>query len=149
MTFGPKWDYRFIRLAKEVAGWSKDPSTQIGVILVDDSRRVVATGYNGFPPGIEDDSRLLDREKKYRMVVHAELNALLQAGQDAKDSTLFLWAFAGPPCHDCVKHVIAAGVKTVIGAGPKPPERWTDSLTLAEEMLREAGVKLFTYEMED
>jgi dCMP deaminase len=74
-----KWDVRFLRLAHEVAKWSKDPSTKVGCILVKD-KKVISMGYNGFPAGISDDlSRLEDRSIKYEITVHAEVNAVTNA----------------------------------------------------------------------
>ena len=77
-----KWDQRFIDLAMHIADWSKDPSTKVGAVVVDPStRRVVSTGFNGFPVGVEDTAdRLENREIKYEMVVHAEQNALVFCG---------------------------------------------------------------------
>ena len=67
-----KWDYRFIKLAKEISFWSKDPSTKVGAIAVT-NRRIIATGYNGFPKDIDDsDKRLNDREIKLSYMIHAE-----------------------------------------------------------------------------
>ena len=61
-----KWDTRFMRLAREIADWSKDPSSKIRAIIVNDKRRILATGYNGFPEGIEDtEERLNNREERY------------------------------------------------------------------------------------
>ena len=72
------WDKRFLDLAEHVAGWSKDPSTQVGCVIVNDKRVVVGLGYNGFPRGVEDTpERLNDRPTKYLMVQHAEVNAIL------------------------------------------------------------------------
>ena len=48
-----KWDIRFLEMAKLVASWSKDPSTQVGAIAVR-NRTVIAQGYNGFPRGVDD-----------------------------------------------------------------------------------------------
>ena len=139
----PKWDRRFLELAQLVSTWSKDPSTKIGVVLVK-NRKVVATGYNGFPVGIEDDDRLHDRERKYALVVHAEMNALLQAGRDAEGSTLYLWGFSGCPCQNCSKHIIQAGVKNIVYYdGPQPPERWAGELEAARATLREAGLGVY------
>ena len=74
-----KWDYRFIKLAKEIASWSKDPSTQVGAIAVNE-KRIIATGYNGFPEGIEDDEeRLKNREIKLTYMIHAEKNLIYNA----------------------------------------------------------------------
>jgi dCMP deaminase len=66
-----KWDCRFLEMAELVGSWSKDPSTKVGAVIVDKDRRIVSTGYNGFPQGIADRSELLnDREKKYKLIVH-------------------------------------------------------------------------------
>ena len=74
-----KWDVRFLKLAHEVASWSKDPSTKVGCVLVK-GKKVVSVGYNGLPMGIEDSiERLTDRELKYEMTVHAEVNAVTTA----------------------------------------------------------------------
>ncbi len=135
-----KWDMRFLRMAEMVSSWSKDPSTKVGVVLVK-NQKVVATGYNGFPEGIADDDRLNDREVKYTLVIHAEMNALLQAGHDARGSTLYLWGFAGCPCQNCAKHVIQAGVKRIVYYdGSTLPERWADELAAARITLEEAGM---------
>ena len=67
-----KWDMRFLDMAKMVGSWSKDPSTQVGAAIVDNDRRVISVGYNGFPKGVADNERLEDREEKYKMIVHAE-----------------------------------------------------------------------------
>lgn len=44
-----EWDRRFLKIAREVATWSKDPSTQVGAVIVDPDQRVVSLGYNGPP----------------------------------------------------------------------------------------------------
>ena len=65
-----RWDMRFLELADTIRKWSKDPSRKIGAIAVRD-RKILATGYNGFPKGIEDThERYKNREIKYRYVVH-------------------------------------------------------------------------------
>jgi dCMP deaminase len=137
-----EWDRRFMRLAREVASWSKDPSTKVGVVLVKD-RKVVATGYNGFPPGIADDSRLRDREQKYRLIVHAEMNALLQAGHDARGATLYQYGFLGGHCCDnCTKHVITAGVARVVCMEGPIRAEWYDEIKRAKQTFYESAVKL-------
>jgi dCMP deaminase len=57
------WDVRFLEMAKLVSTWSKDPSTQVGAVLVDPCHRVVSLGFNGFPRAIADDARLRDRAR--------------------------------------------------------------------------------------
>lgn len=141
-----KWDRRFMEMAQMVSTWSKDPSTKIGVILVRD-RKVVSTGYNGFPAGIADDHRLDDREKKYPIIVHGEMNALIQAGRDAEGSTLYLWGFPGPPCQDCAKHLIQAGIVRIVTRAGEPEARWADAINAAYGILEEAHVLVNTVDM--
>lgn len=137
-----KWDRRYLTLADAVAQWSKDPSTKIGVVIVKDNV-VQATGYNGFPPGVADDGRLHEREKKYPIIVHGEMNAILQAGNRCRGATLYLSSpFGGVPCSNCTKHLITAGITRVVGyvAGDNP--RWTEDCKRAEDLLHEAGIKV-------
>ena len=80
MSNTDKWDSRFMEMAELVSTWSKDPSTQIGVVIVDPLRRIVSTGYNGFPRGLSDaPERYEERSVKYAHIVHGELNAILSA----------------------------------------------------------------------
>lgn len=135
-----KWDHRFMRLAREVAGWSKDPSSKIGAVIVKD-RRVVATGYNGFPAGFADDYRLKSRETKYPRIVHAEMNAILQAGHDAQGAVLYLYSpIGGVPCQNCTKHLITAGIALIVVLPYKSNDRWGADMETAKDMLNEAGV---------
>lgn len=139
-----KWDKRFMELAKLVSSWSKDPSTKVGTVLVRD-RKIVSTGYNGFPTGIADDERLNDRPKKYPLVIHAEMNALIQAGINSDDCTLYLYGFPGPPCQNCSKHVIQAGIIRIVHqVGDDMPDRWSQELEEARNTLKEAGVRIDT-----
>ena len=138
-----KWDQRFFDLAGYIADWSKDPSTKVGSVVVDpETKRIVSTGFNGFPAGVEDhDHRLENRAIKYEMVVHAEQNALISAGPQAKGCTLYVTPL--PPCARCAVVIIQAGITRVIG--PKPDmsrDPWATQSKIAEEMFSEAGVEV-------
>lgn len=144
-----KWDRRFLELAKHVSTWSKDPSTKVGAVLVDPSLNLVlGLGYNGFPRGVADTSgRLNDREIKYAMVVHAEANAIIMAGDKARGSTLYVYpSFVLPPiCNECAKLVLQAGIKEVVGYVPSAEnaeraKRWIESIKISQLMCKEAGV---------
>ena len=75
------WDQRFLYLAASVAAWSKDPSTKVGAVAVR-QRRVLATGYNGLPAGMLDSKeRLLNREIRLALTIHAELNLVTFAAR--------------------------------------------------------------------
>ena len=104
-----KWDNRFLELAKHISGWSKDPSTKVGCVVVGEDREIRSTGFNGFPRGINDDAaRLTDRDKKYPLICHAEENAIMHAariGISLKGSTAYVtW----PPCSRCARSLIQA-----------------------------------------
>ncbi len=141
-----KWDERFIRMADEVSTWSKDPGTKVGAVLVQE-RRIIATGYNGFPHGISDDfSRYECRETKLNYTVHAEVNAILNAaknGSTTNGSTLYV-TFS--PCVSCATSVVQAGVSTVIcPCVSTAPERWRESFQLGQDLLKEAKVEIKTF----
>lgn len=139
-----KWDKRFLKLAEHVSTWSKDPSTQVGAVITDDNR-VVSLGYNGFPSGIEDDWRLENREEKYKIIVHGEVNAILFANRSLEGCTLYTYPFM--PCSVCAGKVIQSGIKQVITYHDNNP-RWVDSFKLTKEMFNEAGIKLLEYTRE-
>jgi len=137
------WDRRFLDLAAHVAGWSKDPSTQAGAVVVDDQRRIVSTGYNGVPAGVEDRPEwLADRSIKYRVVIHAEKNALLFAQRDLHGCTLYVHPM--PPCAQCAAAIIQSGIRRVVTRSPTPEqrERWGGDWDLAEVMYRDVGLTL-------
>lgn len=136
-------DEYYLKIAKEqVSARSKDPSTKIGAIIVDTNGHVLSYGYNGFPRGIEDSAeRLNDRSVKYLLTVHAEANAVINAareGKCTKGSTIYVSGL--PPCHECAKIIIQAGISEVIYYDMEIPERWQESITLGSELLYEAGV---------
>ena len=145
-----KWDLRFIGLAQHISTWSKDPSTKVGCVVVGEDREIRSTGFNGFPRGINDDKdRLMDREKKYPLICHAEENAIMHAariGVSLKDSTAYVtW----PPCSRCARSLIQAGIKEIVYPETgKIPERWIEDFTISDSMLNEAGVAVRSIKLE-
>tara|TARA_B100002019_G_scaffold293174_1_gene319145 strand:+ start:1657 stop:2118 length:462 start_codon:yes stop_codon:yes gene_type:complete len=137
--FMNKWDENFLELAKTVSTFSKDPSTKVGAVIVDDDHRVVSIGFNGFPKGIRDDHRLENREMKYKLIVHAETNALLFANGSVEGCTLYTWPFM--PCCRCASSIIQAGIRRVVSLENKE-ERWLDSFRLSHDMFTEARIPL-------
>jgi dCMP deaminase len=141
-----KWDTRFMRLAREISTWSHDPSSKIGSVIVNDDRRILATGYNGFPRDIADtEERLNDREQKYSLIIHSEMNSLLNAlynGVSVKNATLYVWGL--PVCSECTKSVIQSGIRRVVIARPDlAPEKWRVQWeTMSHRMFQEAGVTI-------
>jgi dCMP deaminase len=137
-----KWDLRYLKLAYEVAQWSKDPSSKIGAVTVGAKGQVLSQGFNGFPRGLKDDfTRLHDRETKYKYVVHAEMNAIYNAtynGTSLDGATLYVYGL--PICSECAKGVIQVGIKRVVMPNQKMDGKWLDSWMTSMNFFDEAGV---------
>jgi dCMP deaminase len=135
------WNERFINLCKHVSQWSKDPSTKVGAVIADSKNRVVSLGFNGLPRGVQDtDERLTDRVLKYPRIVHAEVNAILNANGSVEGCTLYVFPLT--PCSECAKVIIQAGIKKVIYRLYGSSAKWDESFLIAKEMFDEAKVKV-------
>jgi len=140
------WDRRFMGLAEHIAQWSKDPSTKCGAVITF-GKKIVSLGFNGFPTGVHDSiERLEDRDTKYKMVLHAEDNALLYARRDLTGCTIYTWPF--PPCSNCAAKIIQSRIIRVVAPAPSAElmERWGHSLSLAYDMYQEAGIEYIEYD---
>lgn len=141
------WDEYFMGVALLASGRSKDPNTQVGACIVDEQNRILSTGYNGFPQGCSDDEFPWNRdeslgETKYQFVVHAELNAVLNArGKNLSGSKLYVSLF---PCHECAKAIIQSGIAEVVYLSDK--YNGTASDIASKRMLRAANVKMTKFE---
>ena len=134
------WDEYFMGIAMLAARRSKDPNTQVGACIVSKENIIISTGYNGMPAGCSDDEYPWDREgedTKYPYVVHAELNAILNAnGRDLRGSKLYVALF---PCNEWAKAIIQSGVKEVHYLSDKYAD--TRTTQASKRMLNSAGVK--------
>jgi dCMP deaminase len=134
------WDRRYLALAEFISGWSKDPSTKVGAVITDSNNRVISIGFNGLPRGMEDTTeRLENRELKYKLMVHAERNAIIFAERPLHGCTLYTWPFM--PCSVCAGIVSQAGIRRVVAPFSDNP-RWQDDFKLTKEMFAETGVAL-------
>lgn len=110
------WDQYFMGVALLSAMRSKDPKTQVGACIINEKKRIVGIGYNGFPYGVEDDEFPWAKtddwlDSKYPYVVHAEPNAILNATVSLENATLYVTLF---PCNECAKLIIQSGIKEVV-----------------------------------
>lgn len=146
-----KWDNHFIELALLHSKLSKDPSTKVGSVIVTPDRQVVSAGFNGFPRGVKDDERLLDRETKLKLVVHAEMNAVLAAanlGIRVQGCTMYLCAsssstlWGGPPCTRCLVEIIQSGITEIVTVkARKIPSKWAEDLAFSKTIIEEVGMR--------
>lgn len=144
------WDEYFMGVALLASKRSKDPNTQVGACIVSGDTNIhikentiLSIGYNGLPYGCSDDEFPWDRqgellETKYPYVVHAELNAILNAqGKSLMGTKIYVALF---PCNECAKAIIQSGIKEVIYLSDKYSE--TDIVKASKKMFESAGVKL-------
>jgi dCMP deaminase len=145
-------DYYF-KLIPVIAAKSKDPSSKVGCIIVNEDHSIVATGYNGFPRGVNDDKdRYENREQKLYLIEHSERNCLYYCAKNGvplKGTILLLeWA----PCHDCMRGIIQSGIKKIYINGDSAQfnnrelfNRWQPSLKWSIIMAKEADVLIYVY----
>ena len=145
-TVSPKWDERFMLLAHEIAGWSKESGRRVGAIIVGPDKEIRATGFNGFPRGVNDD--VADRHSretgaKYLWSSHAERNAIYNAarvGVPLKGCTMYVPWF---PCVECAKAIIQSGIEELVAYQPDMSDpKWGAEFGIVQQMLKEAGVNV-------
>lgn len=136
------WEAFFVSVAKVCAMRSKDPSTQVGAVIVNPLKQIIATGYNGFPRGVDDDefpwSKSQDQDwtnTKYPYVAHAELNAIVSARTNLTDCSLYVTIF---PCNECAKIIIQAGIREIFYMDDK--NRNSKEAKASERMLKAANI---------
>jgi len=137
---------QYLKLAQQFAKiFSKDPSTQVGAILLaPNSYQILSMGFNGMPRGIKESSpkRWL-RPLKYKLVEHAERNALYNAcrhGAALEGSIAVITLF---PCYDCARGLIQSGIRTVVTCETNERKfRWKENWTVAKLLLEEAGIDI-------
>lgn len=134
------WHTKMLRLAKEVANWSKDPSTKVGCVITDAHHVIKSTGFNGFPRGFSDDGRLGDRESKYRCVVHAEENAIVNAARTGAACHGGIVYVTFRPCQRCARLIIQLEPSAVIVQRCVIPERWAKDMEASLDLFIESRI---------
>lgn len=143
---------RFLPDAVAAMGRSKDRSTKVGAIAIDDNYCLKGSGYNGFPRGVNDDlDHRHERPLKYRWTVHAEMNVIAQAARPVLEGTTLLLTSLHP-CATCAGLIVQAGIKRVITRRTEQIKRiesgredWDEEARIAMDIFREAGVEVIYY----
>lgn len=142
-----KWDERFFEMASQVSSWSKD-SKKVGCVIVKD-RRILSTGYNGFPPGVSDSAERLENKSLKRLLVqHAEANAVSHAarqGVSLEGSTAYV---TRPCCSQCMGLLVCAGVSEIkqLQLAEGSGKDWTESFQAADIIASESDIVTKTVE---
>ena len=145
-----KWSVRLLKMAKNVASWSKDTSTKVGAVITTADGKPISWGFNGMPVGIDDSipERHM-RPEKYKWMCHAERNAMdLASRSDLSNCVMFVTL---APCANCAQSIIQRGIRTVVvdasGTVDKVPAHWTEEMTTANQMMLEAGVNIIPVDL--
>ena len=134
------WNQRFLDLSFHVAGWSKDPSTQVGAVIVNEHKQVLSMGYNGFPRGVSDSPiRYADRDTKLMFVAHAERNALDNAHMDVRGAILYSTLC---PCNECAKSIIQRGIRKVVSKKYDDEYSKRFNFDITKQMFAETAIEL-------
>jgi dCMP deaminase len=141
----PTWDESFFALCDVIARRSKDPSTQVGCVIIGPNKEVRAMGYNGLARGVDDTrSERFERPQKYLWMAHSEENALISAarmGTSIDGCTAYCQYY---PCARCARMLIQAGIVRVCVRDGVISERWQEDYEVAKQMFEEAGVVVQT-----
>jgi len=138
------WEEYFLTLAFVTSLRSKDPVCKVGACIVNPiNKHVISLGYNGFPNNCPDDifpwtktEKDIDKNK-FGYVVHAELNAILNAETSIKNSWIYITHF---PCNECCKAIIQSGISKIIYIHDKKPDSPEHRAT--EKMLKYAKIEI-------
>lgn len=143
----PAWHDYYLAVCRSVALRSKDPSTQIGCIIVGPAHEIRSTGYNSFPRGINDKvPERLKRPEKYLWIEHAERNAIYnaaRAGTSLQGCTIYVEV---TPCMDCARAIVQAGIERVVVDADRmrqySSKRYDEQFKKVKVLFREANIKV-------
>ena len=142
-----KWHRRFLALSEQIATWSKDPSRGVGAVIVSANKQVVSTGFNGLPRGVEDRPERLERPVKYDLIVHAEMNAIIQCARNGVSPIGCTLYSSFSPCVQCAISISQSGITQVVTyALDEDDERWVESIGKAVTVFEETGIEYLQFE---
>jgi len=139
----PSWDDYFLKIAMLVAERSTCKRHHVGAVIAK-SRRILTTGYNGAAAGLKDclelgclrDENGIKSGERHEIcrAIHAEQNAIIQAGLhgvNIEDATIYC---THPPCILCAKMLVNAKIRRYVTYGEYPDDT-------AKDLLLEAGIE--------
>ena len=146
MMMDLKWPRRWLKLAHEVAAWSKD-DTQVGAVLFDANRNPRGFGYNGIPRGLSDtEPTRLQKPLKNWYFEHAERNVIYACSRNGITCDDCTIAITHWPCVDCTRAIIQSGIREVIvdaaclNADSPFYQKWQDQIQVSAHMMQEVGI---------
>lgn len=145
------WDEYFMLQAVMASYKSKDPSTKVGCVIVDEKNHQISMGYNGFVAGIDESQLPWGKEKdvplehqKYAYVVHAEANAIMHASRKLEGATVYITLF---PCNECSKLLASSRIKEVVYLSDKHHKQ--EATKISKRILTLSGIVCRKVELSD
>ena len=135
--------HKYLGLAGAVSVFSKDSSTQVGALIVGPAGEVRGTGYNGAPRGSKaDEDTRQQRPEKYMWYEHAERNSIYNAARCGTPTDGCTMIITHPPCMDCARAIVQAGIKEVIWNVPNSEfeARWLEHKDRVTFLFDECGI---------
>ena len=119
-----EWNEYFLEIARTVAKRSNCLRAQVGAVIVGTDKKIKATGYNGVPSKVVSCMELgfcyrmknnIPSGTRYETCrsIHAEQNAIIQAGQDrCMGASMYIYGH-NFICILCKRFIVQAGIKDV------------------------------------
>ena len=119
-----EWDKYFLQIARTVSMRSNCIRAQVGAVIVGKDKKIKATGYNGVPTKVVSCMELgecyriknnIQSGTRYETCrsIHAEQNAIIQAGQDrCQQASMYIWGH-NFICILCKRFIVQAGIEKV------------------------------------
>lgn len=149
-----EWNEYFLEIARTVARRSNCIRAHVGAVIVGKDRKIKATGYNGVPSKVVSCMELgecyriknnIPSGTRYETCrsIHAEQNAIIQAGQDrCKGASLYIWGH-NIICILCKRFIVQSGIETIyLKKDENSPIEIVTTKELIEELSNDALVAL-------
>ena len=130
------------RIAGAQRSTERQPRPCVGAVIVSPMRQVLATGYNGLPRDFEDHNERLQRPVKYDLIVHAEMNAIIQCARNGISPVGATMYSSFSPCIHCSLTIVQAGIaKVVTKQIDSGDEHWNESIGKSALLFEEVGIE--------
>jgi dCMP deaminase len=137
----------FLEIAESISKMSNCVSLNVGCVITKNNR-IVSTGYNGTPPGFinccdkfPEYNKQKDRAEhsvwSSNFEIHAEMNAIIAAAKAgiALEDCIMYCTYS--PCHNCLKHIIATGIKEIYYSNLYDKANWDEE---TDKLINESNI---------
>jgi dCMP deaminase len=139
---------QFMDKAIELSKNSRDESTKVGTVIIDNNGKIIVVGYNDLVKGCKYSPDVQVRPVKYKYFEHGERNAIYAAaysGISVNGCTIISSGLF--PCVDCARGIIQSGIAKVVTLKPDYEHpTYGEDFKFSLKLLMDAGVEIEYYE---